>query len=220
MTETLLMLYTMFVAAGTFALLSLLGAAELRARRRRCRDAALRAKYLRIVMLYLLAGEGPAPRFPMIRRAGARLLLVETVAGLAGVTYGLDAAPLRRIVAEYGLDAWLETGPWLKLVFLVIGIIAGFMNVYEDTQRLLRKMSREEEQKRAEALADRPERVTVKKKTVVPDSIARACAAETAAVSRETGGRAPTAQLRTGTTSPEAPEGEGTKTGGHDRNDG
>ena len=44
--------------------------------------------------------------------------------------------------------------------------------------------------------------------------------AETAAVSRETGGRAPTAQLRTGTTSPEAPEGEGTKTGGHDRNDG
>lgn len=107
MTETLLMLYTMFAAAGTFALLSLLGAAELRARRRRCRDAALRAKYLRIVMLYLLAGEGPAPRFPMIRRAGARLLLVETVAGLAGVTYGLDAAPLRRIVAEHGLDAWL-----------------------------------------------------------------------------------------------------------------
>ena len=107
MTETLLMLYTMFAAAGTFALLSLLGAVELRARRQRSRDAALRAKYLRIVMLYLLAGEGPAPRFPMIRRAGARLLLVETVAGLAGVTYGLDAAPLRRIVAEYGLDAWL-----------------------------------------------------------------------------------------------------------------
>ena len=96
MTETLLMLYAMFAAAGTFALLSLLGAVELRARRRRCRDAALRAKYLRIVMLYLLAGEGPAPRFPMIRRAG-----------LAGVTYGLDAVPLRRIVAEYGLDAWL-----------------------------------------------------------------------------------------------------------------
>ena len=37
MTETLLMLYTMFAAAGTFALLSLLGAAELRARRRRSR---------------------------------------------------------------------------------------------------------------------------------------------------------------------------------------
>ena len=102
MTETLLMLYTMFAAAGTFALLSLLGAAELRARRRRSRDAALRAKYLRIVMLYLLAGEGPAPRFPMIRRAGARLLLVETVAGLAGVTYGLDAWLLRRTARSRG----------------------------------------------------------------------------------------------------------------------
>ena len=102
MTETLLMLYAMFAAAGTFALLSLLGAAELHARRRRCRDAALRAKYLRIVMLYLLAGEGPAPRFPMIRRAGARLLLVETVAGLAGVTYGLDAWLLRRTARSRG----------------------------------------------------------------------------------------------------------------------
>ena len=81
MTETLLMLYAMFAAAGTFALLSLLGAAELRARRRRSRDAALRAKYLRIVMLYLLAGEGPAPRFPM---------------------YGLDAWLLRRPARSRG----------------------------------------------------------------------------------------------------------------------
>ena len=102
MTETLLMLYAMFAAAGTFALLSLLGAVELRARRQRSRDAALRAKYLRIVMLYLLAGEGPVPRFPMIRRAGARLLLVETVAGLAGVTYGLDAWLLRRTARSRG----------------------------------------------------------------------------------------------------------------------
>ncbi len=107
MTETLLILYTALAAAGTFVLLSLLGAAGLRARRRRSRDAVLRTKYLRIVMLYLLAGEGPAPRFPMIRRVGARLLLAETIAGLADVTYGLDAAPLRRIVAEYGLDDWL-----------------------------------------------------------------------------------------------------------------
>ena len=145
---------------------------------------------------------------------------MESLATTGTIGMHMVSGPLVGFAIGYGLDAWLETGPWLKLVFLVIGIIAGFMNVYEDTQRLLRKMSREEEQKRAEALADRPERVTVKKKTVVPDSIARACAAETAAVSGETGGRAHTAQLRTGTTSPEAPEGEGTKTGGHDRNNG
>lgn len=116
---------------------------------------------------------------------------MESLATTGTIGMHMVSGPLVGFAIGYGLDAWLETGPWLKLVFLVIGIIAGFMNVYEDTQRLLRKMSREEEQKRAEALADRPERVTVKKKTVVPDSIARACAAETAAVSRETGGRAP-----------------------------
>ena len=98
---------------------------------------------------------------------------MESLATTGTIGMHMVSGPLVGFAIGYGLDAWLETGPWLKLVFLVIGIIAGFMNVYEDTQRLLRKMSREEEQKRAEALADRPERVTVKKKTVVPDSIDR-----------------------------------------------
>lgn len=107
MTETLLMIYTALAAAATLAVLALLAAAELRARRCRSRDAVLRAKYLRIVMLSLLSGEDRVPRFPMIRRAGAQRLLAETVAGLVDATYGLDPAPLRRIVAEYGLDGWL-----------------------------------------------------------------------------------------------------------------
>lgn len=107
MTERLLIVYTALAALATAALLAALCVLELRVRRRSGRDAVLRSKYLRILMLYLLAGEGPVPRFPMIRRAGARRLLAETVAGLTGVTYGLDAAPLRRVVAEYGLDRWL-----------------------------------------------------------------------------------------------------------------
>ena len=88
---------------------------------------------------------------------------MESLATTGTIGMHMVSGPLVGFAIGYGLDAWLETGPWLKLVFLVIGIIAGFP-------------------------AD--------------------------------GGRAPTAQLRTGTTSPEAPEGEGTKTGGHDRNDG
>ena len=83
---------------------------------------------------------------------------MESLATTGTIGMHMVSGPLVGFAIGYGLDAWLETGPWLKLVFLVIGIIAGFMNVYEDTQRLLRKMSREEEQKRAEALADRPER--------------------------------------------------------------
>lgn len=112
MTETLLMLYAMFAAAGTFALLSLLGAAELHARRRRCRDAALRAKYLRIVMLYLLAGEGPAPRFPMIRRAGARLLLSRLPVGAAAADCAARyAASRNRYVRFQSLMVRLAADP-------------------------------------------------------------------------------------------------------------
>ena len=107
MTERLLIAYTALAALATAALLAALCISELRARRRSGRDTVLRSRYLRILMLYLLSGAGPVPRFPMIRRAGARRLLAETVAGLTGVTCGLDAAPLRRVVAAYGLDRWL-----------------------------------------------------------------------------------------------------------------
>ncbi len=38
--------------------------------------------------------------------------------------------------AGYFLDKWLDTGPWLLLLFMVFGIVAGFKNVYTDTKRL------------------------------------------------------------------------------------
>ena len=79
MTERLLIAYTVLAALATAALLAGLCASELRGRRRSGRDAVLGSRYLRILMLYLLSGEGSVPRFPMIRRAGARRLLAETV---------------------------------------------------------------------------------------------------------------------------------------------
>lgn len=48
-------------------------------------------------------------------------------------------------VMGYFLDEWLGTDPWLKLVFFVLGVAAGFYNVYLDTQRLLREQSTESE---------------------------------------------------------------------------
>ncbi len=44
----------------------------------------------------------------------------------------------------YALDAWLGTNPWFKLAFFIIGIGAGFLNVYEDSKRLLRKMNNQQ----------------------------------------------------------------------------
>ncbi len=41
----------------------------------------------------------------------------------------------------YKLDSWFGTTPWLALIFLVLGIVAGFLNYY----RFAVKQQREEE---------------------------------------------------------------------------
>ena len=45
----------------------------------------------------------------------------------------------------YALDSWLDTSPWLLLVFLLIGTAAGYKNMIEDAKRLARQ--KEEEKK-------------------------------------------------------------------------
>lgn len=107
MTATLFIIWSALAAFVTAVLLALLAAGELRMRRCRSRDAVLRTKYLHIVLLALASGECLPPHFPLLRLSGARRLLAENIAGIVGATYGLDAASLRRIVAETGLDAWL-----------------------------------------------------------------------------------------------------------------
>lgn len=44
----------------------------------------------------------------------------------------------------YFLDEWLETSPWLTGIFLILGIVAGFKNVYVDTKRLVAVQKEEE----------------------------------------------------------------------------
>ena len=33
------------------------------------------------------------------------------------------------------LDKWLKTDPWLKIVFILYGIVAGFYNLFSQTRR-------------------------------------------------------------------------------------
>ncbi len=40
-------------------------------------------------------------------------------------------------VLGYGLDSWLGSQPWGLLVFLLMGIIAGFRNVWRDAQYII-----------------------------------------------------------------------------------
>lgn len=34
------------------------------------------------------------------------------------------------------LDKWFGTKPWLLLIFLILGIVAGFMNMFRDGKKL------------------------------------------------------------------------------------
>lgn len=94
------------LASAAVGLLALSAFETLRLRRQGY-DSVLRRRYLHIVMLALFADERVVPRFPMLQRRGAKLLLAETLAGVISMTYGLDVALLRRIVGRYRLDDWL-----------------------------------------------------------------------------------------------------------------
>lgn len=34
------------------------------------------------------------------------------------------------------LDKWLETKPWLTIVFLIFGIVAGFRNIFREVRKI------------------------------------------------------------------------------------
>ncbi|MDR2489197.1 MAG: AtpZ/AtpI family protein [Desulfovibrio sp.] len=54
----------------------------------------------------------------------------------------------------YALDTWLDTAPVWTLIFLGIGIVAGFKNVYVDTRRLLEAQKKEDEEHFAASARD------------------------------------------------------------------
>ncbi len=44
------------------------------------------------------------------------------------------------------LDKWLGTSPWMTLIWLGIGIVSGFRNIFILTRRALRDIEQNEEQ--------------------------------------------------------------------------
>lgn len=57
-------------------------------------------------------------------------------------------------VAGYFLDQWLGTSPWLTWILLLMGIVAGFKNVYVDTKRLIQTQKEEDEKRFSSKSAD------------------------------------------------------------------
>ena len=81
---------------------------DLDARLRKARDGAERKSGKRA------PDSVSSPLVGMAMRAG-----VELVAGV-----GVGTA------AGYGLDKWLDTSPWLLIVFFLVGAAAGMLNAY------------------------------------------------------------------------------------------
>ncbi|MBQ7456038.1 MAG: AtpZ/AtpI family protein [Desulfovibrio sp.] len=73
------------------------------------------------------------------QRDGINALSSVGVIGLHMVT-----GPLLGFAIGYGIDTYFEVHPWGKILFLLIGIAAGFLNVYRDTQILLKKLSKKD----------------------------------------------------------------------------
>jgi ATP synthase protein I len=54
---------------------------------------------------------------------------------LASVGIALVLAAVMGLAGGYFLDHWLGTSPWLAMIGLLIGIIAGFVNLFRSVNR-------------------------------------------------------------------------------------
>jgi ATP synthase protein I len=81
--------------------------------------------------------------------------LIRTLGFLSSIGISMVAATFIGLAMGYYLDKWLGTTPWLTLVFLVFGIIAGFRNIFELTRRELKRQE-DESQKEEDEKGDRP----------------------------------------------------------------
>jgi len=62
--------------------------------------------------------------------------LREAIASASVVGLNLVTATFVGLLIGYWLDRWLGTKPWLLLVFLVLGIVAGFKNVVSEVRKI------------------------------------------------------------------------------------
>ncbi|MEZ4600938.1 MAG: AtpZ/AtpI family protein [Syntrophotaleaceae bacterium] len=69
--------------------------------------------------------------------------LYRSLGFLSSMGISMVAATFIGLAIGYNLDKWLETSPWLTLIFLVFGIVAGFRNIFILTNREIRRQEEE-----------------------------------------------------------------------------
>ena len=69
---------------------------------------------------------------PESRMSDEEPSVLRQLARLSTVGVALVAATAVGLAIGYGLDRWLGTSPWLTMVFTLLGIVAGFLNLFRD----------------------------------------------------------------------------------------
>lgn len=74
-----------------------------------------------------------------------RRQLMRSLTFLSSIGISMVAASFIGLFIGYYLDKWLGTSPWMTLIWLGIGIISGFRNIFILTRRALREQNRDQE---------------------------------------------------------------------------
>jgi ATP synthase protein I len=70
--------------------------------------------------------------------------LIRVLGVLSTVGIAMVAATVIGFYFGRFLDARFGTGPWLTIIFLVLGIVAGFRNLYQSARRAQQEMDRQD----------------------------------------------------------------------------
>jgi ATP synthase protein I len=71
--------------------------------------------------------------------------LIKSLSFLSSLGISMVAASFIGLYIGVYLDKWLETSPWMTLIWLGIGIAAGFRNIFILTRRALREQEKDQD---------------------------------------------------------------------------
>lgn len=69
--------------------------------------------------------------------------LYKSLGFLSSVGISMVASTFIGLAMGYYLDKWLDTSPWMTLIFLGFGIVSGFRNIFILTERELKRQAQE-----------------------------------------------------------------------------
>ncbi len=72
--------------------------------------------------------------------------LFKALGFLSSVGISMVASTFIGLAMGYYLDKWLDTAPWMTLIFLGLGIVSGFRNIYILTDRELKRQQRDNQE--------------------------------------------------------------------------